>query len=268
MKVNLGILKTLSRRAISKVTGHERPSWSLLTLHKAGSAYVANMVGRIFIANGYEKIDLCNAAFRQGIGEVDYVVSHKSEMTGQGRLFGPFRADTAALVGLIDGIRPIVHVRDVRDCIVSNFFSIAYSHRLPGEGKLREKFIEDRQRMQEGSIERYIEEVMEADSAFARIGVLRQICEKRPDAVLSRYEEMVTDFPRWLIGLLAVLELTIPKKLRDELLKNAEFDVSEDKFRHKRQVVPGDFRRKLAPEMQVRLTEKYRKELEYFGYSV
>ena len=122
--------------------------------------------------------------------------------------------------------------------------------------------------MQEGSIERYIEEVMEADSAFARIGVLRQICEKRPDAVLSRYEEMVTDFPRWLIGLLAVLELTIPKKLRDELLKNAEFDVSEDKFRHKRQVVPGDFRRKLAPEMQARLTEKYRKDLEYFGYSV
>ncbi len=154
----------------------------------------------------------------------------------------------------------------MRDCIVSNFYSVAYSHRLPGDGSVREQFVEARQRIQAGSIDRYVEEVMAVDSPFARIGVLRQICEKRPDAVLSRYEEMVTDFPAWLDSLLAAVGLTIPKKLRDDLLAEAEFDVSEDKFRHKRQVVPGDFRRKLGPEMQARVTERYRIDLEYFGY--
>ena len=262
------MLKAFSRAAMARPRSRPQPSWSLITLHKAGSSYVAGIIAKIFASNGYEKVDLCAAAFRQGVAEVDYVAAHKSEITGQGRLFGPFRADTAGLVGLIDGIRPIVHVRDIRDCIVSNFFSVAYSHRLPGDGEVRERFIEARQRLQEGSIERYVEDVIEGDALFARIGVLREICEKRPDAVLSRYEEMVTDFPRWLDALVAAVGLNIPDRLRGDLVAEARFDVSEDKFRHKRQVVPGDFRRKLAPEMQARLTEKYRADLTYFGYAL
>src|SRR5256885_14274264 len=106
MKVNIAMLKTLSRSAIGKLTGDERPSWSLLTLHKAGSAYVAEMIGRIFVANGYEKLDLARDAFKKGISEAEYVTAHIAEIMGNRRLFGPFRADTAHLVGLIEGVRP------------------------------------------------------------------------------------------------------------------------------------------------------------------
>src|SRR5260221_14322299 len=106
MKVNLGMLKTLTRNAIGKVTGDGRPSWSLLTLHKAGSAYVAVMIRRIFVATGYESVDLSRDAFKRGVPEVVYVAAHRSEVKGSGRLFGPFRADTAGVVLLFAVVPP------------------------------------------------------------------------------------------------------------------------------------------------------------------
>jgi hypothetical protein len=262
----LGLLSSLAAMMTNK-TPNDRPSWSLITLHKAGSTYVAEMVRRIFVANGYETLDPCGDAFRAGIKEPDYVASHLAEFDGPNRVVGPFRADTAALVGGLKGLRPIIHVRDVRDCIVSNFFSIAFSHSVPREAETRERFLAVRQKIQEGSIDQYVEQIMWSRSAFARIDILREICEKRPDAVLSRYEDMVTDFPKWLDGLLDAIGLTIPAKLRKELTRGAAFDVDEDKNRHKRQVIPGDFRRKLLPETQAKLTEKFRTDLAYFGYA-
>jgi hypothetical protein len=43
--------------------------------------------------------------------------------------------------------------------------------------------------------------------------------------------------------------------------------VSEDVYSHKRQVKPGDFRRKLRPASQAKLTEFFQDDLVYFGYS-
>src|SRR4029079_2247478 len=84
VKVKLAMLKAISRAAVARPRPGPKQSWSLVTLHKAGSSYVAGMIGKIFASNGYEKVDLCNEAFRKGIGEVEYVSAHKSEITGDG----------------------------------------------------------------------------------------------------------------------------------------------------------------------------------------
>ena len=44
-------------------------------------------------------------------------------------------------------------------------------------------------------------------------------------------------------------------------------DLVEDVSRHKRQVFPGDFRRKLTASMQDQLTSMLRPHLDAFGYS-
>ena len=61
------MLKTVSLSALGKPRAETLGSWSLITVHKAGSSYVANMVAGIFAANGYESVDLCNNAFDQGV---------------------------------------------------------------------------------------------------------------------------------------------------------------------------------------------------------
>jgi hypothetical protein len=256
-----------SARHTAQVLRLKPRSWSLITLHRAGSAYLHEMLMRIFAANDYEPIDLCGEAFRKGVDTIEYVKEHLPDLQRRRDVFfGPFRADTAALVGGVRGLRPIVHVRDVRDCIVSMFFSQGYSHRLAGEGKVRIEQIQLRERVQALSIDSYVEEVLAGNAEFARMVELRSVCEQRRNAVLSRYEEMVGDFPRWIDNLARAARLKIPKGLREDLLREAEFKVSEDKHSHRRQVWPGDFRRKLAPETQAHLTERYRADLGYFGY--
>jgi hypothetical protein len=44
--------------------------------------------------------------------------------------------------------------------------------------------------------------------------------------------------------------------------------VKEDIYRHKRQVTPGDFRRKLSPSLQAQLSEAFETDLVFFGYEV
>jgi hypothetical protein len=241
-------------------------SWSLLTMHKAASAFVGSVLTRAFQINGVEPIDPLTDAFRAGLAPDPFIERVLVDVDCHRRFYGPFRLDTLDAIARSRSVRPIVHVRDVRDCIVSMYFSLAYSHEAPGEGPEKEKFDEGRRYLLAVGIERYVEEVMARDEQFARLGVLSAVCKARGDVVLSRYETMVSDFPGWLDGLAAEIGLALTRQQREAFLREAAFGGREDVFSHRRQVVPGDFRRKLPASLQDRLTEFYRDDLAYFGY--
>ena len=84
---------------------------------------------------------------------------------------------------------------------------------------------------------------------------------------LVHYEDMVTDTDRWLDRLAAFSGQPVTEALRARLGPKIDFTVpSEDTTRHKRQVRPGDHRRKLAPDTIATLTRAFRPELDFFGY--
>jgi hypothetical protein len=239
-------------------------SWALLTMHKAASSYVGDVLSKVFASQGYATVDITSEAFAAGEDEVDFLRRHQGRLSRPRTFHGPFRTDAAAVVAETPGLKVVLHIRDPRDCVVSMYYSSAFSHIEPGPGPVRDSFLAQREIFRSWSVEEFALEGLRR--GYRALGLMRNIMESRTDAVLSRYENLVTDFEGWLKDLADRIALPLNRGVLNELVASAEFDVVEDPFRHKRQVTPGDFRRKLSKRVQDRLTEAFREDLEYFGY--
>ena len=66
--------------------------------------------------------------------------------------------------------------------------------------------------------------------------------------ILLKYEDMVGNFDSWLASILAFLEFSPGQETLSRIKNDADFSVQEDISQHKRQVTPGDHKRKLKPE--------------------
>lgn len=158
----------------------------------------------------------------------------------------------------------VIHVRDPRDCLTSLYFSIVYSHAVP-EGENRQRFLEIREETANTSIDSFClhnaREYLRFFQAYA------EMVEQNPGVLISRYEDMVTDFETWLQRLLDYLGVPRAHQSVNEIVSDADFDVGEeDAARHKRRVMPGDFLDKLAPETIDELNERFAQILHSFDY--
>ena len=83
-----------------------------------------------------------------------------------------------------------------------------------------------------------------------------------------KYEQMVTDFPRWCAQVVAALGVRFPKMLSARLAwrYRNEFKTAGEKMQHKRRITPGDFRDKLKPETIKILNKRFEAVLERFEY--
>jgi hypothetical protein len=89
----------------------------------------------------------------------------------------------------------------------------------------------------------------------------------KSNVLFLKYEDMVENFDSWLDQLIGFLSIEIPREFVDQIKAETSFKVSrEDISRHRRQVIPGDHKRKLKPETIEFLNKKTEKILESFGY--
>ena len=80
---------------------------------------------------------------------------------------------------------------------------------------------------------------------------------------------MVINFESWLDALIQGLELNVSSQLVDRIKREANFTFDrEDIYSHKRQVTPGDHKRKLKPETIEILNDRFAKISETLGYKV
>ena len=78
---------------------------------------------------------------------------------------------------------------------------------------------------------------------------------------------MVLDFPSWESQLYTYLDVDPPEPIRTQVADLANFDVpSEDVTQHKRQVVPGDHKRKLKPATIEEMNTILAEHLTQYGY--
>ena len=97
--------------------------------------------------------------------------------------------------------------------------------------------------------------------------VLLSVLERARQSVLLRYENMVDAPLEWLSLLCEFLNIDMSPQISDWVNKEmSTIGLVEDLSRHKRQVLPGDFRRKLSVSMQDHLTRMLRPHLDAFGY--
>jgi hypothetical protein len=185
----------------------------------------------------------------------------------EGCMFGPFR-NPAVLDRLTDLSRRkiLVMLRDPRDVLTSHYFSVAISHAAPENPLLVPQFQKRRQRCAAIGIDAHVRE--KTPSFVTRY---RKYCEHlqlNPNLLLLRYEEMIADFGQWLDRIIDYWDLPVDQFTRHRFAAMADFDVDrENVHSHKRQVQPGDHRRKLHPDTVHWLTDQFAEVLGILGYS-
>lgn len=253
---------------MSKHTAFHPKGILVYTVHKAGSMFLHDICGELA------------AHLELGHSSLNYPEQLESirqqswrthiELNPLNHVFGPIRSREAMpiLPASFDSYETVVHIRDPRDVLTSLYFSHAYSHDL----KSAKLTAHDRDRIQCAGVDAYVLERLQGV-----VSIYDYLIENLPwrQTLIVKYEEMVTDFSKWLGDFLppfrrisglddqAERELfnVFCKKYADEFCPG-----EEDVYRHKRKVTPGDHREKLRPETIGVITDALERPLRFFGY--
>ena len=176
-------------------------------------------------------------------------------------VFAPIRrADFFPPAFFKEGDKGLLMMRDPRDCMVSGYYGFLRLH----SGGMNNP--EQRANYEKG-VDRYVLENMLVRYRSAvqdYIDLLEQI----PAITVLTYEEMVTDFPSFFAKFYERLDFNpdyYDRLLRQQATK-FEPPAAEDIDSHKRQMLPGDHARKLAPETIATINDRMGPQLRYFGY--
>lgn len=246
-------------------TNSTEDSVVFVTMHKAGSVFVTRILADLMQLKGMPHVDFAGEAFGRGLIEWEYCVERSRHLATPGYFFGAFRGPYLDKLGDIGGSRAIAQVRDPRDCIVSLYFSYKFSHAKPGEGEQMKKFSEAREAAETMDIDTF--SIARADEYRRRMKLIDDFLKRHDGALLLKYEDMITDFGAWYQGLCDFLKVKPGYFLRKRHAREASpKSASGDPNAHKRQMLPGDHRRKLKSATIEEMDRTLSGVLDAFGY--
>lgn len=264
----------------------DHPSLLFYTVHKSASDFVGRLLMRIARTQAILRLDWDAFVYnhteqplitRFGEDLYNYYIGKHSQLTPEiesdlkvifqpkGCLYGPFRSPVSIeTIPDIDQFRKLLLLRDPRDALTSLYFSVAYSHRVPSHPQSRVKMLRTRQVVRQSEIDEF---VLDKSKEWSR--KYEHYCEKllsQPDVKFVKYEDMVTKFPAWLDDVIKYWGVSFDPADHPRIAE-VDFNVEqEDIYSHKRQVQPGDHRRKLQPKTIEKLTKKFENVLAQLGY--
>jgi len=221
---------------------------------------------------GMQPINIHGYAFNSNYPFLDHLTAeemaqHQHVFRTKGYLYGPFG-------GMIEGIpeleryKVLLMIRDPRDILVSQYYSVAYSHPPPDRhGNKFEAFIKKRYQAKALTIDEYV--ITESDyvyNNFVRYKTL--LLDVYPETCIITYENMVDNFAEWLGKILACCDLKISSGLINTLVEEAKRlrPQTENIHKHLRKGVAGDYMNQLKPETIIFLNDKLSPILDAFGY--
>lgn len=235
-------------------------------MHKAGSTIMDQILLDFAKQKGY-KLDRISLMVPQSpLSEREVFLNYQNSMDFDGIYYGVARGPYVSEMESIGKLKTITQVRDPRDCITSAYFSFKISHTPPQDPEKRKAFIERRRNLENMDIDQYA--LSQVGGYKTRMAILRSILERHDDAILLKYEDMVLNTKKWLSQISDFIDQPINEELLETLGDKIDFTTSkEDVTKHKRQVTPGDHKRKLKPETIKKMTENMKDELSFFGYT-
>jgi len=236
-----------------------------LSMHKAGSTIADQIIVDFCIEKGYELDRISKKVPVSSLPERDIFINYQPLIQATGVYYGMARGPYVKEMPVIDRLKAIVHVRDPRDCLTSSYFSSKHSHVPPKNAEKLKIFQKKRDSAASMTIDEYVK--ARSNNYLMRMSVLMEIIERHSAIKVVRYEDMVDATDNWLSEISSFIEQPLTESLRSRLGDKVNFRVnSEDISRHKRQVTPGDHRRKLRPDTIASVNESLEPCLRYFGY--
>jgi hypothetical protein len=231
------------------------------SLNKAATQYVKNILRTIAAENNLTPVGMNEWAFGSHMPYVDHLSA--ADMQAYKHVFKPQGYLYSVFGGFVEGIdrmedyKVILMVRDPRDILVSQFYSTAYSHPLPGEASdKRDAFLQKREAARILGIDAFV--LQEAPRLKAYLDRYQsELLARYPHTVMLRYEDMIADFSRFLDQLCSAAGCRISPATRQNLLAahDAQQPKQEDVQKHVRKGVAGDYRNKLKSDTIARLSD-------------
>jgi hypothetical protein len=279
-------------------TPSQRSSVIHFTVRKAASQYVRRTLNTCARESGLTPVDFDAYSFNSGLQYLGLMpreefARYAHAFKDKGYCYTPFLGMVPYIENL-DALRKVLVVRDPRDVLTSDYFSLAFSHVIPGDPKRAQAFLKDRTWAQSISVYEYARARVDHIAQYYN-GYLEHLMG-RPNLLITTYEELVTDFPAWLDRVVSFTDMSIGEATRAALLAEAApaaapstsqeaapagtpaatpagtpagtGAVTKEKVTEKRrQVTPGDHKRKLSGETIAALNETLAPILDAFGYA-
>jgi len=251
---------------------NKHPSIIHFSLNKAATQYTNGILQKCAVENGMVPVSIHGYAFHTNLPYLDHLTAE--EMEKYQHIFKPNGYLYSVFGGMIEGIselekyKIVLMVRDFRDLLVSEYYSIAYSHVSPfKQGNKYDLFVRQRTKARKSTIDEYA--VNESNRIYITLQRYKTLLiDKYPNVYITKYEDMINDFRGWLNDLMCNCELNIRTNFFTALLERNERirPKDEDVQRHIRKGKSGEYKEKLSQETIEYLNAKFSPMLLTFGY--
>lgn len=253
------------------VSSTNTPSIIHYSINKAATQFTKSIMVRCGQENGLVVARFSDYAW---VSSCPYLFDlSKEEIKPYLKVFQPRGLLYTVFGGMVESIpdiekyRPVIMIRDPRDVLVSAYYSYSTSHSVPHAKDKAEEFLELRERISTLSVDDYVKEMCsDTEKVMSQYVQLNSTC---PSARIMKYEDMISDFSEWFETLINHCGWTVSAELRAQIeaqAAKARTPSGEDSSRHRRQVLPGDYKRKLQPETITYLNHHLADCLRSFDY--
>jgi hypothetical protein len=217
-------------------------SFYLFALTKGGSSLLNSMMHSVLRYLDFPQLALPEIAWEAGL-PTDEILNPEQFIHRFGYCYRGFRNFPPYLKQFdISTNKKVLLVRDPRDILVSCYYSVRYSHRIPSYGNVRSMMLEARRHSSELSIDEYcltnLNSVRQELDSYDRscFGELR----------VFRYEDIVYKKAEWLAEMLDYLDFPVSSRVINKICRVHDvFPDTERVNEHVRQVRPGNYKTRL-----------------------
>jgi Sulfotransferase domain len=245
----------------------------VLGVRKCGSSLMNSMVNSLANINKRKYLDVGGSFFKEGVPEREWRDNPELlKLLSPGNLYGGFRAMPLAFADApaYRSAKKILMVRDPRDALVSEYYSIAYSHSLPKETAAntdgaREEFLAARQAALASAIADF---VLNRAAAINQTMMEYEDASRDPHTRVFLYEDVILNKRAWLAAMAEHFgwDGGAPGFIEGMMSWADKVPTSENPQAFVRKVVPGDHKEKLPASVIDQLNEKLAPAMGLFGY--
>ncbi len=250
----------------------------IFTLHKSASMFINKQCEYLSKLSGitYNSPNVANSGL-----DARRLLTDKNVWRTHNGCFAPIRFFID--VPKFEDYEVILHLRDPRDVLVSMFYSYCYIHggEIAGNTGYRkitstegiDAFVLGKASFKSSSYRgdygsgRHVEDLI--GNIPKRYSDYLEHLLGKPNVILVKYEEMVTNYRSWMEKFIKPFPLDDKEKIVDELVAQSPTFFPKrttDVMTHVRHVTPGDHNNKLKPSTINQLNEIFSDTLDALGY--
>ena len=247
-------------------------SYMILGVRKCGSSLVNSMLESLAKINRRNYLDVGGTFFKHGVPEREWIDrTALAALLAPGTLYGGFRSMPTGFLGADAFVcaRKILLVRDPRDALVSEYFTVAYSHSVPEPNSdkpgAREELLAARERARLSDITAF---VLKNAVNLNRTMMDYHAIIGDPLLKLYRYEDVILEKRLWLASMAEHFgwDGGSPGFIDGMMSWADKVPDKEDPQAFVRKVLPGDHKDKLSSAVIAQLDEALAPSMRLFGY--